>query len=263
MYRINKIKLKFSPRKFKSKKVASTQGKSMVEKLIYTAAYASKKGDRKIGEGNNSGVFDICSFPFLSNILQKQEILYQETKALLQNENRIPSFQDIAQLSEKSRKTEVDKDWKNWMLFLHGEKFTDNCSVCPGITKILEEDIPGVQTALLSILHPNTQIKPHTGERNGMLRLHLPIIIPSGNQCGLKVGNKVLNWANEDAIVFDHSVKHSAWNNSNEVRVILIVDFSRDLVFPWWIINKLALLALNRTPYFRGVFARIRQSGIN
>ena len=242
-------------------KIGKRRKQSLAEKFLYAAAYASMKGDHTIGAGDGSGVFDVASFPFLQQVEERKGILRQETEALLQNEGAIPSFQHITQLPEGGRKTEVDDDWKNWLLFLYGKKFHDNCRACPGITRMLEEDIPGVQTALLSILHPHTRIKAHVGELNGMLRLHVPIIIPEGGKCGLKVGDRVLNWAEEDLIVFDHSVEHYAWNDSDEIRVILIVDFLRDTAFPWSAVSKLAVFALTQTSYFKGAADRIQRAG--
>ena len=143
-------------------------------------------------------------------------------------------------------------------MFLNGERVIDNCKLCPGITAILDEDIPGVRTALLSILHGKTKIAEHRGEQNGLLRLHVPIVIPAGGTCGLSVDGKVRNWSEEKAMVFDHSFRHFAWNDSDEIRVILIVDFVRELRFPWSSINRLAIKTLAKTQYFQKVLERSR-----
>lgn len=228
----------------------------LVGKSLYTVASKSSEWGRRTKQV--SGFCEIESFPFLPEVLAKTDVLVRETEQLLTQEATIPTFQHIAQLSEERRKTVVDNNWKNLVLFLNGERIAVNCELCPGITAVLEEDIPGVRTALLSILHGKTKIAEHRGEQNGLLRLHVPIMVPGGGTCGLSVDGEVRNWSAEKAMVFDHSFPHFAWNDSDEIRVILIVDFDRDLQFPWSSINQLAIKTLAKTQYFQVVVERSR-----
>lgn len=230
----------------------------LIGKSLYTVASQSSKWGRCIEQ--KSCFCEIDEFSFLPKVLNKRDILVREITQLLEQEAHIPSFQHIAQLPEGRRKTLVDENWKNLVFFLNGEQITDNCQLCPEITTVLEEDIPNVRTALLSVLHGNTKIAEHRGEQNGLLRLHVPIIIPDGGECGLCVDGQVRKWSEEKAMIFDHSFLHSAWNESDEIRVILIVDFERNLRFPWSSINRLAVKTLAKTQYFQDVMERSRFS---
>ena len=61
---------------------------------------------------------------------------------------------------------------------------------------------------------------------NTRLICHLPIIVPEN--CGaLRVGNQTRTWQEGKALIFDDSVEHEAWNNSNEERVVLLFDIWR------------------------------------
>ena len=77
-------------------------------------------------------------------------------------------------------------------------------------------------TALYSALAPKTRIPPHTGVANFRLVVHLPLIVPPG--CGFRVGGEVWEWHVGEACVFDDTIEHEAWNNSEEPRYILICD---------------------------------------
>jgi aspartyl/asparaginyl beta-hydroxylase (cupin superfamily) len=54
------------------------------------------------------------------------------------------------------------------------------------------------------------------------LRCHLGIDVPAG--CGIRVGGVERSWERGRCIVFDDSFPHEAWNESDEPRIVLIVD---------------------------------------
>ena len=76
--------------------------------------------------------------------------------------------------------------------------------------------------ALFSVLQPHTHIPPHTGVGNFRLVVHLPLILPSG--CRFRVGHTTRPWRVGEAWVFDDTIEHEAWNDSDEPRTILICD---------------------------------------
>ncbi len=76
---------------------------------------------------------------------------------------------------------------------------------------------------MFSALAPRTHIPPHTGESNARLVVHLPLIVPEN--CGsLRVGFEQRAWRVGEALIFDDSIEHEAWNNSDELRVVLLFD---------------------------------------
>jgi len=76
--------------------------------------------------------------------------------------------------------------------------------------------------AFLSILKPRTRIPPHFGNANHRLTVHLPLIVPAG--CGLKVGGEARETRFGRLMIFDDSYEHSAWNDSDVARVVLIFE---------------------------------------
>ncbi len=76
---------------------------------------------------------------------------------------------------------------------------------------------------MFSALAPRTHIPAHTGESNARLVVHLPLIVPE--KCGtLRVGFEEREWKVGEALIFDDSIEHEAWNNSDELRVVLLFD---------------------------------------
>jgi aspartyl/asparaginyl beta-hydroxylase (cupin superfamily) len=54
------------------------------------------------------------------------------------------------------------------------------------------------------------------------LLVHLPLIIPPG--CGFRVGAEVREWIPGKALVFDDTMEHEAWNDSDVPRAVMIFD---------------------------------------
>jgi aspartyl/asparaginyl beta-hydroxylase (cupin superfamily) len=54
------------------------------------------------------------------------------------------------------------------------------------------------------------------------LLCHLPLVLP-GN-CRFRVGNETREWKMGEAFVFDDTIEHEAWNDSDQMRAVLIFD---------------------------------------
>ena len=117
--------------------------------------------------------------------------------------------------------------WSAYHFLKDGERVEAHCAACPqtmdAIAVIDQPHIPGRSpAAMFSILRPRTRIPPHTGIANTRLVLHLPLVVPEG--CGFRVGGETRAWREGDAWVFDDTIEHEAWNDSDKPRAILICD---------------------------------------
>ena len=84
-------------------------------------------------------------------------------------------------------------------------------------------DLPGRSpAAMFSVLQPKTRIPPHSGVSNTRLVVHLALVIPP--ECGFRVGNETREWRPGEAWVFDDTLEHEAWNDSDRTRTVLIFD---------------------------------------
>lgn len=86
-----------------------------------------------------------------------------------------------------------------------------------------QPQVPGASpVAMFSLLAPRTRVPPHKGATNTRLTCHLPLIVPPN--CGFRVGAIEYEWRVGEAFVFDDTIEHEAWNDSDELRVVLILD---------------------------------------
>lgn len=116
-------------------------------------------------------------------------------------------------------------EWAASYLWAFGKKVEETCRLCPETARILSS-IPGVSefgTSMYSGLAPHTHIAPHYGYSNAKLRCQLPLRVPG--RCKLKVGEQEIEQQEGRCIVFDDSFLHSAWNDSDEPRFVLVFDF--------------------------------------
>ena len=80
-------------------------------------------------------------------------------------------------------------------------------------------------TVVFSLLKAGARIAPHTGMFNTRLICHLPLVVPPG--CGFRVGNTVRQWEEGKLLIFDDTIEHEAWNDSDQDRLVLIFDVWR------------------------------------
>lgn len=121
-------------------------------------------------------------------------------------------------------------DWGAFFLWKEGRLVTENAARCPQTLRALEgapvsRAAGRMPSVLFSLLRPRTRIPPHTGMLNSRLICHLPLIVPEG--CGFRVGNEVRQWVEGQSFIFDDSIEHEAWNDSDSLRVILIFEIWR------------------------------------
>jgi hypothetical protein len=89
--------------------------------------------------------------------------------------------------------------------------------------------------SFFSTLHGKSRIDAHTAPMNLRVRIHLPLVVPAAStttddgetkevECGMRVGPVTKRWTEGKAMVFDDSFDHEVWNDTNEQRVLLLVD---------------------------------------
>ncbi len=123
--------------------------------------------------------------------------------------------------------------WSSFFLWRDGVRQESACALCPRTTALLASlpmsDQPGfAPTAMFSILDAKTAIPPHTGSANTRLIVHLPLVLPGPAR--FRVGAVTRPWAMGEAWVFDDTIEHEAWNDSDQPRTILIFDIWNPLL---------------------------------
>ena len=98
----------------------------------------------------------------------------------------------------------------------------------------------GAGEVILSLLQPRTRIEPHTALHNLRLTAHLGLIVPqqannnnNGNDdssCYLQVAGQRLHWKEGTVLVFDDAYEHSVVNDTDEIRVVLLLRFWHPMI---------------------------------
>ena len=125
------------------------------------------------------------------------------------------------------RELNHSRRWGVYFLWKEGVPYPDHLARCPRTVAALAGwprcEIPRcAPTAVFSILDAKTRIPPHTGVNNARLVVHVPLIVPPG--CGFRVGGTRREWQPGRAFVFDDTIEHEAWNDSDVPRAVLILD---------------------------------------
>ncbi|HET9398879.1 MAG TPA: aspartyl/asparaginyl beta-hydroxylase domain-containing protein [Sphingomicrobium sp.] len=169
-------------------------------------------------------------FPGLAEIERASDAICAEYEALIKLKTaelvpytQYPDHVPLAQWRELNN----NPDWTAIHLLQNGQQVEANAQHCPKTLELLADlpqpKIPGAApNAMFSLLAPRTRIPPHTGVANVRLVAHLPLIVPPG--CGFRVGETFREWRVGEAFVFDDTIEHEAWNDSDELRVVLIFD---------------------------------------
>jgi beta-hydroxylase len=201
----------------------------------------------------NPCVYELAAFPWAADVEREWRVIRGELDRILLRKAELPNVHDLmADAAALSR----DAGWKIFPLVAYGLRSQPNIDLCPETWRILRA-IPGLTTAMFSILEPGKRIPPHRGPYNGVLRLHLGLIVPEPRErLTMRVGAERRHWQEGQALIFDDAYEHEASNESAGVRVVLFVDFEKPLRFPASVLNRLLLRLAVFTPF-------VRESGDN
>lgn len=144
--------------------------------------------------------------------------------------NEVRNIFDHVDVSEIPLGPDKLANWHSVLVAEKGQATVQAKKLLPCTAKLVES-VPSMLNADLSILRPGTVIGYHKANSRTFLRMHLGIIIPTGDVC-LQLEDQKLSWENGKVMIFDDFYPHSAWNKTEETRVILMVDFLRPM--PGW-----------------------------
>ena len=196
----------------------------------------------------DSPVFKPEQFEWAEQLEANWEVIREELEVVLSQADELPNFQDLS--PDQSNLTN-DNLWKTYFLYGFGFKASQNCERCPETTKLIEQ-IPGMTTAFFSILMPHKHIPEHRGVYRGVLRYHLALKIPKPeNSCRIRIDKEIYQWTEGKSLIFDDRYYHEAWNDSEDIRVVLFMDILRPIRFPFNLLNKFTLKMIALTPYIQ------------
>lgn len=221
---------------------------SRITRFFMGIVSRAERLNRKYAKFGNPTVYDNATFPWAAEIEKEWPAIREELDQILRRKDELPSFHDI---STDVKEISSDADWKTFFLLGFGLKSAQNIRACPETWRIMNK-IPGLTTVMFSIFEPGKHLPPHRGPYNGVLRMHLGLIVPDQpDKLGIRVGNRTCHWEEGKVLIFDDSYEHEAWNHTDQTRVVLFVDFVKPMKFPARLVNWCLMNLAIFTPFIK------------
>ena len=169
-------------------------------------------------------------FPWLPQLEAATDDIREELMAVLEAEWKefrpyieYPKGAPVAQWYELNHSPR----WSSFFLWENGVRNDAHCDALPedrGGAGVPADDRPAGLCAQRHVLGAAAE-DPHPAAHR--LDQHPPGRPPASGpagKCGFRVGNDTRDWKMGEAWVFDDTIEHEAWNESDHVRVVLIFD---------------------------------------
>lgn len=156
---------------------------------------------------------------------------------------RLPRIEDLIHESQGNEGT-----WRAGLLVSRGAPvpaLADRFAA----TQAALSGVPGLWSALWSVLEPGAILHEHVGPNAGVLRYHLGI--DCGTAAALQVGGVEVPYRDGVGILFDDTVPHAAWNRGPKPRVTLFLEVIRPVPGPAGALNRSVQQALALDPRYR------------
>jgi aspartate beta-hydroxylase len=139
----------------------------------------------------------------------------------------------------------------------YGVDVPNNLARCPSIAALIKRR-PEVMSCVLSFLAPGKHIPKHRGPFRGILRFHLMLTMPrtpDGDVAAvLEIDGKPYRLSDGDCLLWDDTFPHEVWNNSDEVRIALLLDvWRREMPMDMELLSRLVVGAVRLGMKWNGV----------
>jgi aspartate beta-hydroxylase len=174
--------------------------------------------------------FERNLFPWIDALEAATVEVRAEAQAVLATEGALQpflKFDSAEQVDQYLGRGDAPPSWDACFFWRDGVRNDAHHARCPRTSALLES-LPLVRIRehapeiCFSVLAPGTHILPHTGVSNLRVVVHLPLIVPA--DCAIVVGGETHAWREGEAVVFDDTFVHEAWNRGPTRRVILLMD---------------------------------------
>lgn len=199
-------------------------------------------------------VLDQTALDWTAGVAAEWRAIRDEMAEIRARDGAIPALADI---SPDHSGIARGGDWKSFFLYGYGEKVAANCARAPRTTALLEA-IPDLNTAFFSILAPGAHIPQHRGVTKGLVTWHLGLKVPAAARaCRMRVDREIVHWGAGESFLFDDTYEHEVWNDTDETRVILLVQVRRPMAWPGSIAPDLFLWGIRRSPFVKDAIRNI------
>lgn len=190
-------------------------------------------------------VFDPATFSWTRMLEENWEGVRDEAMGIWKHWEALPPMVEVVPLTYKIT---TDDTWKTFFFWCYGERINQNCERAPHTAKLVDQ-IPGISMALFSFHKPRLHIPRHVGVTKYFLTCHLGLKVPTDwKNCRIEVDDQTLNWHEGKTIVFDDMAEHEVWNDTDEYRAILMIQFRRPVSFLGRVVGTALQTAIRISP---------------
>ncbi len=149
--------------------------------------------------------------------------------------------------------------WRVLILVANGRWVDEVARHFPSTVQALR-GCPQMTTVGFSVLEGHGHIGDHADPNRGALRYQLPLVVPGRpGDCRIRVVDQVIEWREGESVLFDVNVMHEVWNDSDEDRVLLMVETTMPLRFPLSVLNRFVQHQYRYHPSHREMPARVAE----
>ena len=168
-------------------------------------------------------------FPAGADFLEAWPEIREEALAVRERLQSVPRFHEIMP-EQASISANDGRDWRMFILKAYGVTQSRNMAACPRFSALLR-DRPEILSASFSFLGPRKHIPPHRGPMRGILRFYQMLSMPRTAEgrpaAALRVDGTEYRLEEGEFLLWDDTYEHEAWNESDEVRIVLSLDVWR------------------------------------
>lgn len=204
----------------------------------------------------DQGFPDPAYFPWVPALEARAEAIRKELDVLLQDHDRLP---ELRQLSPDHDRIADSSKWRAFFLMGYRNRAELGCRLCPDTMRALD-DIPDLESAFFSVLLPGTHIRRHRGPTKSLITCHLALRVPASREkCVIRVDDEIRPWENGKCLFLDDTHKHEVWNDTDEMRVVLLLHIRRPLRFPGSLVGGFIYHAIRKSPFVRDGYKNVAE----
>jgi beta-hydroxylase len=129
------------------------------------------------------------------------------------------------------------RGWKRFYLKWYDEPLASASQLCPKTVALLRT-VPSVHGAMFATLPPEGRLGRHRDPFAGSLRYHLGLVTSNDDSCWIEVDGVRRFWRDGEAMMFDETYVHEAYNGWDQTRLILFCDVERPVAGPMGPLNR-------------------------
>jgi beta-hydroxylase len=172
----------------------------------------------------NKPFFDLKAFPELAELSDNWQTIREEAVKLLE-QSHIKVSENNDDMGFNSF---FKRGWKRFYLKWYQDPLPSAQMLCPKTVELLKK-VPSVKGAMFTLLPKGGQLKQHRDPYAGSIRYHLGLVTPNSEKCRIYVDGIPYSWKDGEGVLFDETYIHSAKNETDIDRIILLCDVERPM----------------------------------